>query len=1344
MLKKRVALFLVALCCLWVVSPATVHAQTASAGLVQGVVSDPSKAVVSGATVALEPKGATTSQTAVTDSNGHFVFPNVEPGIYDVRVTAKGFRSSIVGGLQVDVQQSYTVNVTMALGSGSEVVEVTATTEAELQTTDASTGTVIGGEGMQRLPAFTRSASSLMFYQAGVSPSPSVPTSMAPSDTTGGQVTGARSEQITFNLDGGDATSDLEGSNSYVSPPGEPLPAPVVPVPGESTEEFRVVTSDPNATLGRSSGGQVAMLTKHGTNSFHGSAYEYHSDDGEGANSWTNNTLGINKPHQVDNRFGVTTGGPVLKNKLFFFVNYEGRRFNDASTFNVLVPTASLKAGELKFVDTAGNTDTYNFNPANGTLSSLCGGFSGTGTSPCDPRNIGISPVMQAQLALYPGGNNNFIGDGLNTTGFGFSIPTPISENIAVTRLDYTINSKWNLFGTWHWAKIDRVGTEQISIEPTPTSVSSDPFQPDLYTIELTGQLNPNLTMVTHGSFLRNWWGWDRQTPSTLGVAGTTQALEVAGEGAGQSDSLAKLLDDPTNINTQQARARIWDGHNWYIAQDYSWVKGRHVIQFGAAGYIWNDFHLRTDDVLGGLSSAPVLYIESTSNTAFGGNGANLNIGTAYEPLPCSTTVTTNCLNPTNGDSVRWDQLYSTLLGLVDRSAQIETRNGSFAANPLGTPLEDNVHMPSTYMYVQDIFQVKPGLTITAGLNYGIQLSPSESGGKEVLFGINGSTVPINFQTFLQQRNAAMVQGQVYDPQFDLIPTNDVTGPLRGTIKATDWKDLGPRLSAAWTVPWENKLFGNKATVIRGGYGLVFDRTSAVSEVLLPLLSGGLADVDQCAGPVTTNPGGGAGSFGGCAGAIPGTSPENAFRIGVDGSTVPLPAPSGLPVPYTPGSGFPLFLSAPLDPYLTPAHIHNFDLTIQRALPGKMFLEIGYIGRLSRNLPEGIALNTPDYMAKAGGQTLAQAFDAVAQQLRQGTPIASITPQPFFENFGQSTPGSGCLAAEASLGVGFASCTQFLASQAGSAFINGDLGGMMQSFDLNMANPMDSTQMLLSTAVSDKGFSNYNAGFVSLNKSFSNNLQMQFNWTWSHAIGDQGLNQQNDYSANSPFNYNIDKSSEPFDRRHVINAWWYYTLPFGKGRYTTSHSFVNRVIGGWYTSGIFTYGTGLPFYISADGDYGACCGLGSSFSGSGTAAVSSLNLRNQESLNNQGPSCSGGVASGGIGACGLPNIFGNPLAVFNSLSRPLLSANGQMEFDELRLFPIWNVDFSVGKNIIATERYKLLFSADFFNLFNHPELGTTSEYGNISADMAAGPTFGTISAQDNLPRKILLGLRFEF
>ena len=1281
-----------------------VCAQSPTSGLVSGTVADPSGAVVPGAQVTLVQRATNASQSTTTDAAGRYAFPAVIPGDYTLNVLAKGFRTTEIPDVHVEVLKTVTLNITVQLGASTQTVEVTSTgTNAELQTTDATVGTELEGVALQRLPAFTRSASSLMFLQPGVTPAlPMSSANAGGNDTLGGQMAGARSEQITISLDGGDVTSDLEGSDAYISPPGEPQPAPIVPIPTESTEEFRVDTSNPEASFNRSSGGQVALVTKHGTNSLHGSVYEYHNDDALNGNTWTNDTFDINKPHSVDNRFGATAGGPIWKDRIFIFGGYEARRFHDATGFNVIVPTESMKQGILTFPNAAGQPVQYNLKTAD-----LCGT---SGNTACDPRGIGLSPVIASQFGLYPAGNNTGLGDGFNTTGYFFNLPTPISEDIGVLRMDFKVTNKWSVFATYHTADVSRVGTEQISfINGQPKSVSTDPFYPGFVSFQVTGQITPMLTSVTHGSYLHNWWGWDRQVPTPL-VPGTAEALELAGEGTGQANVSAaaggKLVADPININTQQARGRIWNGHDWYIAQDFSLVHGNHLFQFGGNYWVWNDDHLRTDDVLGGLTSAPINYVEAVGN----GNGTFMKVGSAFEPPTCGAGAPSNCL--VSGASPNWDQLYASVLGLVDRDAQVATFSGTFQANPLGTPLFDNVHIPSFYTYFQDVYKIRPSVTITAGLNWGVQLTPSESQGKEVVLTYASDNEPVNYYQFLAQRGADLQSGNFsFNPQFGLTPVRFLPAPLHNEMRFTDWHDVSPRISVAWNVPYHNWLFGeNNETVIRGGYGLMFDRTSAVTEVLLPLLAGGLADVQECGGPLRA---------GGCStpGAV--TTPNTAFRIGVDGSSVPIPAPANQPVPFIPASGFSLFLAAPLDPYATPGYSHNIDLTIQRALPNKMLFEIGYIGRMSRNLPEALALNAPDYRAKdpKSGQTLAQAFDNVAVELRAGRPA---TAQPFFED------------------VGGAGTTASLASAVGSSFIAGDLGGVMEAFDTSVANPIDNTQALLYSAVSDRSFSNYNAGFIALNRSFANGFQFQFNWTYSHALGNQGLNQENDYSVNSPYNLNLDYSSELFDRKDTINFWTYYELPFGHDKKYLTSGPLSRVVGGWYTSGIFTFATGLPQYISADGDYGACCGLSD-----GTAAISTEHLRSVQGFTNVVPTINGSKS-------GLPDLFPNPTGVFSTLSRPLLSQYGQIPFDELRLMPIWNIDFSIGKNLIATERFKGIFTVDFFNLLNHPFLGTASCSsengcsGTLSVDMGSPATFGQISGQDNLPRRLLLGLRFEF
>jgi hypothetical protein len=1165
-----------------------------------------------------------------------------------------------------------------------------ASAAAELQTTTATVGEVLEGAALASLPVYTRSASALMFYQPAVSPT--------------GQIAGARDEQITFTLDGGDVTSDLEGNNGYAAPPGEPTPSPVVPIPVESTQEFQVATTNPNSTFARSSGGQVAILTKAGTNTLHGSVYEFHNDDGLNGNTWTNNRLRIHRPHSVDNRFGATLGGPIWKDKFFLFGNYEGRRFYDDSTFNTVIPTATLRTGIIQFRDASGAVDQFSFQPGN--ITTACGGLS------CDPRNIGMSPVIAAQMALYPAsGNNASLGDGFNTTGFTFNAPTPVLQDIGVLRADYKISQKWSAFVTYHSANTTRTGTEQFDIRNTgtPSAVSGDPIKAWFGTFQVQGQLTPRLTSVTHGSFLRDWWGWDRLSPTPL-VSGTQQALSLAGEGVGNSNSNGKLIADPIDNNTQSARARVFDGHKWYLAQDFSWSKGTHLFQFGGSGYISHNFFEKTDNFAGGLTAGPIDYIEAQGNAS----GQFVSIPSANRPPLCGGGVTTNCL--TSANVLRYNELYAALLGLVDRSSQVLTRDGKFQPNPLGTPMFSRTLIPAANAYFQDVWQFRRNLTLTLGLNWQVQPTPHESTGKYDLLVYADSNQPVDYQGYFQQRAASLnngvLPGQAFNPLFGVSPVGSVAAPFASQVRVTDWHEFGPRLSAAWRV--------NNKTVIRGGYSVVYERFDDINEVSLVLTTGGLLDVDACGGPVLS-----AGSLVCTNGR---TTPSNAFRIGVDGNSVPVPAPFPAPIPYVPSGSatqpFGLFMMSGLDPYTVPGHDHSFDLTVQRELPWNMILEVGYIGRFSRNLFNEYSLNATDYLMKdkASGQTYAQAFDAVAQALRTRSPILA---QPFFDNQ---------IGLAKCTGLGFANCSAMVANQDPTDLINGSLN----MFSLNEFNrvgpaPVDNIQSFQSFAITDGGYSNYNAGFASLKKSFGSGLQFQGNWTWSHAIGNQGVDQQSGSASNSPYNINLDRASESFDHRHVITAWFYDELPIGRGRrFNIENAAVNRVIGGWYTSGIYTFATGAPLYISANGDYG-------DYESKGTVAICSQPLgglfgQNYSVVGANNIATSGNASSGGSGV----NLFANPVAVYQSCSRPLLSVQGRVPFDQMSMPATWNFDFALGKDFAVTERYRLVFSAEMLNAFN------LVNFMAPSLSLNSPTNFGVFTTQFNMPRRVLLGLKFQF
>src|SRR5262249_10383591 len=267
-----------------------------------------------------------------------------------------GFRKAVISAVTAQVSKSINLDVTLEAGGSQEQVTVTATGEVQLQKDDSSVGHVIDSDRIARLPNATRQATDLLTLQPGI--------------TTGGEVTGARADQNTFNLDGVDVSDNVIG-----------LPfRTIIPVTAESIDELRVTVANPNATFGRSAGSQVTFVTKRGTNQFHGAGYEYYQGAVLNANTWDNNRIGLPRPPLVDNRFGGSFGGPMWKEKLFFFFNYEGRRLPGTRKATRLVPTDSLKSGILKFLDANGSILTVN-------------------PKSLDPRNIGTNPGIIRALA---------------------------------------------------------------------------------------------------------------------------------------------------------------------------------------------------------------------------------------------------------------------------------------------------------------------------------------------------------------------------------------------------------------------------------------------------------------------------------------------------------------------------------------------------------------------------------------------------------------------------------------------------------------------------------------------------------------------------------------------------------------------------------------------------------------------------------------------------------------------------------------------------------------------------------------------------------------------------------
>src|SRR2546427_6020960 len=260
-----------------------VKAQTLTTGTVIGTVTDPSGAAVPNATVLLRNKATNSQTTQSTNAAGQYTFANLAPGEYQIMVKTVGFRTAEVAALTVDVAKSYTLDFKMELGEVAEVVQVEAGAHVELQTTDATVGNVLSSSEIQLFPALTRQVNELLTLQPGATPT--------------GEITGARSDQSSFMLDGIDVTNNSVGGLGTFTF-----------LPLDSIDEFRVSVANPNAEYGRGAGGQVSLVSRAGTDQYHGSVYWYHQNDNLNANSWDGDRLGLKKPELKDNRFGARRG----------------------------------------------------------------------------------------------------------------------------------------------------------------------------------------------------------------------------------------------------------------------------------------------------------------------------------------------------------------------------------------------------------------------------------------------------------------------------------------------------------------------------------------------------------------------------------------------------------------------------------------------------------------------------------------------------------------------------------------------------------------------------------------------------------------------------------------------------------------------------------------------------------------------------------------------------------------------------------------------------------------------------------------------------------------------------
>ena len=1249
--------------------PGLVSGQSASTGAVVGTVTDPGGALVANAAVELSSAATSLKLNARTNSDGQYIFPTVPPAEYTITVAAQGFRRTVLR-VRVEVAKSTRGDIKLEVGDLAQHVEVTGGAQAELQTLDSTVGNVITNEEFVRLPTVQRRASELIYLQVATTPIAGA------GFYGGGAVAGGRTDQNTATMDGIVITDlvlggELSGSISQFH------------LPVDAISEFRGSVSNPNETQSGSGGGQFAFSSSRGTNNWHGSVYWYHQNDNVNANSWTRNRLGQRNPELKDNRFGFRLGGPVWKDKLWFFAFYEGRRFPQGTDATRTGIRESLRSGILTFRDATNTLRQYNLNPSNGPLASVCGP---QGNLTCDPRGIGFNPVIRQYFGLYPVANNFAVGDGLNTAGISAAVDTNILFDTTLARLDYKFNDRWTAFGNFFYQRQLIDDTTQVEINPNETggdllkSLSGLPHHPKVVTVGVTGELSPSLNFTSRFGYNLQGFQFKRGLPVKDIVPGLGGFAVDLG-----------AVDDPGDPVITRARPEGSDTHIYQWNNSLSWVKGNHVFTGGLLFRHVNSFHFRVDKIPAHM--VPILNLTA---------GANISIPATQRPPTCGGAIQTNCLQV--ADVGNWNTLYSVLLGMWDNTQTFNPRDAE--GNPLGQVPLANTHTSNRFeIQLSDVWRLKPSLTLNAGVNITYETPYREVDDKDYFLVDAANGDLIRPHEMLARKEQAALEGRTFNQQIAYVRRAD----LEGRDIYPPLFNAGPRLSLAWNPSFTDgtlgKLFGDRKTVIRGGYSLVYDQILIIGPQLWGIIGNEiLSDSTSITSP-TCDRNGTPGP-----GCVPGVTP---FRVGVDGAPR-LPAPGPVTVPLVPrarntlvaGSGFGVGTGYAYDPDFKVGGIHGLNLTLQRELPGNVIFEGGWIGRWGRDLSNSVNINAPPVnlrdLTGQSGQLFAEAFDAVASQLRSGVAAASVTSQPWFENL-YGPGGTRTLAA--------AQSANFVSGNISTLFTNATSGVDARLQRLGMPTVLNQ-QFGNLTYHTFGSLTNYNAFFASARKRFSRGLSATFNYTWSHCTDSFGRQDDEQGGAwANPYNRDTNYGDCISDIRHLFQTYGTYDFPGPR------QGVEGKILGGWYQSWIFTAHTGRPLSFTQGAvPFGAvtCCGT----------ATSAPPLREVPR-----PDVHSGVpGSGLIGTSNVTglNLFENPEAVYRSVRYTSLVLDQEHSYrGHFRQLGRWNLDYSIGKRTRLTEKVSLNFGADFFNIFNHVNFSTPG------LNLASPATFGAITAQES-------------
>jgi hypothetical protein len=1088
---------------------------------VGGTVADTSGALIPGVTVTATNTQTGIVTTTLTNETGAYQFPSLQTGVYKVSAELPGFQTQIYNAVILGVGQQVRLNFNLQVGTAATTVDVNVAADTLLATSSSSVGTVLPEYKVRDLPLSSRDVLDLVALAPGVE---------------GDNFAGHRVNQVATTRDGisvSDGRYDLGVfSQTYVS--------------SDLVEEVRIVTSSADAELGRAGG--VQMVTRAGTNQFRGSLFWTNHNSALSATTWENNRTGTTTDYLNRNQFGGRVGGPIKKNKAFFFFLYDGQRtiLKNVVTSPVLTPLA--RQGIFRYFpginngNAASETTTGN-NPVAPVVDKAGNPVRPAGaTGPLESRSVftrdplrpGYDPtgLISKILSRSPDPNYFETGDGLNTAGYRFARRIKgldgasgdgvnINRDQVNIRIDYNFNSAHKLYLT---ATRERVPSEG-NHPPFPGSefIGEVLRLPQVYTAALTSTLSPSILNEFRFGFKRG-----KHLLRVPYSNSTPEIRDAVFKDLPKSPSGYPYLANPINFSNYWAWG-LGDRDQWSaektFADSIAITRGAHAFKTGGE-LRWSFNHSMQGAnwiptaTMGAASFAPVTGIE---NTSFPGI------------LTTNQNRAMSILADLSGSITQVVQAFE-----IDRASDKAFKD-LFEQERKGKHRQ--IHQNAFNFFFKDDWKVRSDLTLNLGLRwdrfgvpydaYGLMGTPV--GGVGSLNGITGSSFNGKLTTIeTVGKNSAHPETLLWD---------------------NDYNNFGPSLGFSWSIPH----FGKNKTVLRGGYAVTY----------------------QGGGRTFSNLDGAVGSIQGLRWSSNNTTYSLPWRSLGD-IAPPLPRGQILePVTLTARN---VSIAAYERKFVNP-YVQNFNLELQRDLGWNMTLDLEYVGSKGTKLYTEVPINqitlirNPDFLeairlTQAGGSS--PLFDRMLMGLNvTGFGVVDGVTRTGSAAFRSSTNTRDALANfDAGTFANFINTT--------NAFTNPSVnGGLLRNAGLAETYFVPNPQFNAVTLNGNGGNSTYHSMVVQLTKRISDGFTNQTSYTWSRSLGFDGDDDDSNYR--DIYNQQIDKTLLEFHRTHSIRSNGTYQLPFGPNRALLANapSWVSRIVERWQFGAVASWSSGAPLNVTA-------------------------------------------------------------------------------------------------------------------------------------------------------------------